>query len=59
LCGVLAGPVFVVLSPILGAFGARYDWQRHAVSSLALTRFIIIGFAWMCFLALHLRRRPA
>ncbi len=39
LCGVLAGPLFVVLFSIIGAFRADYDWQRHPVSSLALTEW--------------------
>jgi hypothetical protein len=35
LCGVVAGPVFVSVFTLLGARRARYDWRRHAVSSLA------------------------
>jgi len=35
LCGVVAGPVFVVSFTAIGARRAGYDWRRHAVSSLA------------------------
>ena len=37
-CGVVAGPVFVGTFTLLGASRAGYDWQRHAVSSLAAGR---------------------
>ena len=37
LCGVLAGPVFVLLLTAIDAFRANYDWLRNAVSSPALT----------------------
>lgn len=42
LCGALAGPVFVVLFTLIGAIRPDYDWQRHPVSSLALT-----GWGWL------------
>jgi hypothetical protein len=34
-CGVVAGPVFIVVFTSLGRRRAGYDWRRHAVSSLA------------------------
>jgi hypothetical protein len=34
-CGVVAGPVFMVVFTVLGRRRAGYDWRRHAVSSLA------------------------
>jgi hypothetical protein len=34
-CGMAAGPLFVGGFTAIGASRARYDWRRHAVSSLA------------------------
>ncbi len=34
-CGVVAGPLFVSSFTLIGARRAGYNWQRHAVSSLA------------------------
>ena len=34
-CGIVAGPLFVIGFTAIGARRPRYDWQRHAVSSLA------------------------
>ena len=50
-CGVAAGPVFVSAFTAIGARRARYDWRRHAVSSLAVGRegwlqrvnFVVVG----------------
>jgi len=38
MCGVLAGPLFVSAFTAIGASRPGYDWQRHAVSSLAVGR---------------------
>lgn len=39
LCGVIAGPVFVLAFLFEGATRADYNWLRHPVSSLALGEF--------------------
>jgi hypothetical protein len=57
ICGVLAGPLFVISFTAIGARRSGYDWRRHTVSSLALGRagwlqranFILAG--GLCFIA--------
>ena len=64
-CGVVAGPVFVGSFTIIGARRARYDWRRHAVSSLAAgqrgwsqrANFALTG-ALYCIAAHGLARSP-
>ena len=56
MCGVLAGPLFVSAFTVIGARRPGYDWQRHAVSSLAVGRrgwlqranFILAGVLYSC-----------
>jgi len=63
-CGVVAGPVFAAFT-VIGARRERYDWKRHAVSSLAAgpggwaqrANFIGAG-ALYCVAARGLARAP-
>ncbi|MGW0805335.1 DUF998 domain-containing protein [Nonomuraea sp. NPDC002799] len=63
LCGVVAGPLFVILFLVQGAVRPDYDWLRHPVSSLALgaggwvqtVNFIVAGVLFIA-LAAGLRR---
>jgi hypothetical protein len=56
LCGVLAGPLFVIAFTAIGAARRGYDWRRYPVSSLALGRrgwqqrinFILAGVLYSC-----------
>lgn len=62
-CGVIGGPLFVLVFLVEGATRATYDPLRHPVSSLALgdsgwmqtTNFIVAGFLTLAF-AVGLRR---
>ncbi len=62
-CGVIGGPLFVVMFFIEGATRADYDPLRHPVSSLALgdrgwtqsANFLVTGFLMLAF-AIGLRR---
>lgn len=64
-CGVVAGPAFVGAFTMIGARRAGYDWQRHAVSSLAVgpdgwtqrANFTLVG-ALYCVAAQGLSRSP-
>lgn len=56
ICGVLAGPLFASAFTAIGATRPGYDWQRYAVSSLAIGRrgwlqranFIVAGVLYSC-----------
>lgn len=56
ICGALAGPLFVSAFTAIGATRLAYDWQRYAVSSLAIGRrgwlqranFIVAGVLYSC-----------
>jgi len=62
-CGVVAGPLFVVVFLVEGATRAHYDPLRHPISSLALgdsgwtqrTNFLVTGLLMLAF-AIGLRR---
>jgi hypothetical protein len=62
-CGVIAGPLFVVVFLVEGATRAHYDPLRHPVSSLAFsdagwtqrTNFLVTGLLMLAF-AIGLRR---
>jgi hypothetical membrane protein len=62
-CGVIAGPLFVVVFLVEGATRAHYDPLRHPVSSLAFsdagwtqrTNFLVTGLMMLAF-AIGLRR---
>jgi hypothetical protein len=64
-CGVIAGPLFVLVFLIEGAMTPDYDPLRHPVSSLALGRFgwtqtlnfIVVGLLTLAF-AVGLVRLP-
>jgi hypothetical membrane protein len=64
-CGVLAGPLFVLVFLIEGATRAGYDPLRHPVSSLALgpygwlqtINFLVVGALYLAF-AVGLWRAP-
>ena len=64
-CGVIAGPLFVLVFLIEGAMTPDYDAARHPVSSLALGRFgwtqtlnfIVVGLLTLAF-AVGLVRLP-
>jgi hypothetical protein len=64
-CGVVAGPAFVIAFAAIGARRSGYDWRRHAVSSLADGRggwaqradFMIAG-ALYCVAATGLAQSP-
>src|ERR671919_1019162 len=63
ICGVIAGPLFVIIFLIEGATRADYNPLRHPVSSLALgefgwtqvANFIVTGLLTLAF-AVGLRR---
>jgi Protein of unknown function (DUF998) len=66
-CGVIAGPLFVLVFLIEGAMTPDYDPLRHPVSSLALGRFgwtqtlsfIVVGLLTLAFAVGLVRLRGA
>jgi hypothetical membrane protein len=58
-CGVIGGPLFIVIFLVEGATRANYEPLRHPVSSLALgdygwvqvANFIVVGLLTLAFAA--------